>query len=286
MQSNHIVAGLVAGVVLMGSNQAMALAPSVVPDIEIFASGASAQDTNVEKLFTELCVSGSLDIFYDNINTASPGASHRALFCTLDSTKVTGLDKVNPKVLFHKRSAGGSGMGVNNVIGNTAISAMVVNATNCIQDPAETKKVENLAIYRCGAAEGSTSIQQVASDVGVSDVNPALFRLLNTPSGQKDVVLTDVAKKLNVQSGGALVFGVPVTKSLRDALQRAQIDQGRLSSDCATQETEACMPSLSRYQVASLFTGNVGKWSKFMVVKPDGTSQRLTSYANVGDVSD
>ncbi|MEY4194208.1 MAG: hypothetical protein RLZZ226_576, partial [Pseudomonadota bacterium] len=286
MQSNRIMAGLAAGAVLLGSGEAMALAPNVTPDIEIFASGATAQDTNVEKLFSELCVAGTLDVYYDNLNSAKPGAAHRALFCTLDGTKVTGLDNSSPKVLFHKRSAGGSGMGVNNVIANQPISAMVVNSTNCTRDPAEAKLVESQPIYRCGAAEGTPSIISMASDVGVSDVNPALFRLLNTPSGQKDVVIADVAKKLDVQSGGALVFGTPVTKSLRDALQRAQIDQGRLDAACEGQETAACMPSLSRYQVASLFTGNVGKWSNFVVVGQDGTSKKLTDYAKAGDIAD
>jgi len=286
MQSNRLLAALAAGTALLGSGQALALAPSVTPDIEIFASGASAQDANVEKLFAELCQTGTLDVYYDNLSTSKPGAAHRALFCTLDGTKVTGLDNSSPKVLFHKRSAGGSAMGVNNIMANQAIDAMAVNASNCTLDPAETVKVEGNSIYRCGAAAGTPSIISKASDVGVSDVNPALFRGLNTPSGSKDVVIADVAKKLDVQSGGALVFGTPVTKSLRDALQRAQIDQGRLSAECEAQDTEACMPSLSRYQIASLFTGNVGKWSKFLVVAQDGTSKKLTDYAKVGDVAD
>ncbi len=286
MQSNRIITSLAVGTVLLGSGQAMALAPTETPDIEIFASGATAQDTNVEKLFAELCRAGTLDVYYDNLNSAKPGAAHRALFCTLDGTKVTGLDNSSPKVLFHKRSAGGSAMGVNNVIAYQPIDAMVVNATNCTLDAAETKLVEGRPVYRCGAAPGTPSIISVASDVGVSDVNPALFRGLNTPTGSKDVVIADVAKKLDVQSGGALVFGTPVTKALRDALQRAQIDQGRLAADCEGQETESCMPSLSRYQVASLFTGNVGKWSRFQVVAKDGTSKKLTDYAKAGDVAD
>lgn len=287
MQSNRIMAGLAAGAVLLGSGEAMALAPDTPPDIEIYASGATAQDTNVEKLFSELCKPGTLDVYYDNLNSAKPGAAHRALFCTLDGTKVTGLDNSSPKVLFHKRSAGGSGMGVNNVIANQPISAMVVNSTNCTRDAAETKLVEGQPIYRCGAAEGTPSIISVASDVGVSDVNPGLFRGLNTPSGQKDVVIADVARKLDVQSGGALVFGTPVTKSLRDALQRAQIDQGRLDAGCEGSEEADCMPSLSRYQIASLFTGNVGKWSNFVVVGQDGTSSRkLTDYAKAGEIAD
>ena len=284
MQSTRIITGLAFGAVLLNSGTALALAPSVTPDIEIFASGASAQDSNVEKLFAELCQTGTLDVYYDNVNSAKPGANHRALFCTLDGTKVTGLDNGSPKVLFHKRSAGGSAYGVNNVINGDKVSAMNVATTNCTLDPAEAKVVEGQKIWRCNATEGTSDIIQMASDVGVSDVNPGLFRGLNTPVGGKDVVAADVPKKLDIQSGGALVFGVPVTQSLRDALQRAQIDQGRLDAACETKDTAECMPSLSRYQIASLFTGSVGKWSKFNVIAQDGTSKLLTSYAKAGEI--
>ncbi len=285
MQSIRIIAGLMTGAALLSSGSALALAPSVAPDIEIFASGASAQDTNVEKLFGELCVGGTLDTYYDNVNSAKPGANHRALFCTLDTKLVTGLDSSNPKVLFHKRSAGGSAYGVNNVMNNQAIEAMAVTASNCKQDPAEAKKdAAGNPVWRCDAATGTSNILSKASDVGVSDVNPTLFRGLNTPTGGTDVNITDVPKKLVVQSGGALVFGVPVTKSLRDALQRAQIDQGRLGAACEGDDTEACMPSLSRYQIASLATGSIGKWSK-LYVAANGTTKKLTDYAKASEIS-
>jgi hypothetical protein len=280
MQVNRIAAGIAAGVALLSAGEVFAHAPNVTPNLEIFASGASAQDSNVESLFSELCVSGTLDVYYDNVNPAKPGANHRAYFCTLDGAKVTGLDNSNPRVLFHKRSAGGSAYGVNTLLDGAAISAMVVRAANCKLDPAETVTVNGKPIYRCSANEGTSDVVSVASDVGVSDVNPTMFRALNTPAGFKDVVIKDVNTKLVVQSGGALVFGVPVTKSLRDALQRAQIAQERLPSDCAEgDDTARCMPSLSRYQIASLFSGKVGKWSNFKVIDAQGNSLPLTSYA-------
>ncbi|MGH8559592.1 MAG: hypothetical protein ACRESZ_19500, partial [Methylococcales bacterium] len=90
-----------------------ALTPSDTPDIEIFMSGASAQDNNIELLFNQLCLAGTLDIFRDNSNAASPGRAHRAFFCRIDNNQVPGLNITTPAVLFHKRSTGGSAQGVN-----------------------------------------------------------------------------------------------------------------------------------------------------------------------------
>jgi hypothetical protein len=279
MKLNRITAALTVSTIFFIGKDALAHAPSVTPDIEIFVSGASAQDSNVEKLFTELCAAGSLDTYFDNANPDKKGANHRAFFCTLDTSKVTGLSVASPKVLFHKRSAGGSAQGVNPLVDKQAIDAMSINNNN------NCTKAAGESFYRCSISNTGDLIKQV-SDVGVSDVNPGLFRGLNVPSGSKDVVLKDVNEKLVVRSGGALVFGVPVTKALRDALQRAQIDQNRLAADCEGQETEPCMPSLSRYQIASLFAGNIGKWSNIKVIDSAGNSKSLTDYANVGDVTD
>src|SRR5262249_18874311 len=52
------------------------------------------------------------------------------------------------------------------------------------------------------------------------------------------------------------IFAVPVTKILRDDLQAAQIANGTLPGCVAGDETEACMPSLSRSQLVSLYTGS------------------------------
>jgi len=276
MKLNHITAALAAGTVL-ASGAAQALPPTDVPDIEIFASGATAQDKNIGQLFGELCVTGSLDTYKDTSNPSNPGSAHTAYFCTLDSSKVTGLSASNPKVLFHKRAAGGSAQGVNPVVDEQEIDAMVINNGNCTLTSANN--------YGCSIS-GAGSLVKKVSDMGVSDVNPEMFVGQNTPAGSDDVSATKVSERLEVRSGGALVFNTPVTKALRDALQRAQIEAGTLTAGCAGQDTEACMPSLSRQMVASLFTGNIGKWSEIKVITSGGTSKPLTDYAVSGDTTD
>ncbi|CAI8844548.1 hypothetical protein [Methylococcus capsulatus] len=258
--------------------QGWALEPGVSPDIEIFMSGASAQDGNVRQLFEELCVGGTLDVYFDNSNPSNPGSAHTAIFCQIDSSKVTGLSVNNPKVLFHKRSAGGSAQGVGPVLDEQAIDAMMINNGNCQKDAASGN-------WLCRISQPGDLAQKV-SDAGVSDVNPAMFRSMNTPDGVAPVDPAKVSQRLDVVSGGALVFNTPVTKSLRDALQRAQIDMGSLDPDCEGQDTERCMPSLRKYQIASLLTGNIGKWSEIKVVDKNGQAKGdLTQYAN-GSITD
>jgi hypothetical protein len=254
------------------------LEPSASADIEIFMSGATAQDLNLRQLFSELCVAGTLDVYLDKANPASPGAAHTALFCQIDSAKVTGLSVNNPRVLFHKRSAGGSAQGVNPVLDEQAIDAMAINNGNCEKDAASGN-------WLCRISQPGDLVKKV-SDAGVADVNPELFRGINTPDGSAPVDPAKAAQRLDVVSGGGLVFGTPVTKSLRDALQRAQIDMGTLDQDCEGKDDERCMPSLSKHQIASLLTGNIGKWSAIKVVGKDGQPKgALTDYAQ-GSITD
>jgi len=272
------IAAAVAASSLGFCGQSWALEPGASPDIEIFMSGASAQDGNVRQLFEELCVGGTLDVYLDNSNPSSPGSAHTAIFCQIDSSKVTGLSVNNPKVLFHKRSAGGSAQGVGPVLDEQAIDAMAINNGNCEKGAANGN-------WLCRTSQPGDLVKKV-SDAGVSDVNPELFRGINTPDGVAPVDPSKIAQRLDVVSGGGLVFNTPVTKSLRDALQRAQIDMGTLDADCEGQDTERCMPSLSKQQIASLLTGNIGKWSEIKVVDKGGQPKGdLTQYAN-GSITD
>jgi hypothetical protein len=250
------------------STSALAIAPSATaPDIEIFMSGATAQDNGIQELFTNLCA--------DTVDSYAQGSSHYAYYCTVDVTKVTGglpawtaaHPGVNPKVLLHKRSAGGSAMGVNPLTENTKVTHLniwntVSNSSNC------TESAPGSHVWSCTATNaGDTS--DYYSDAGVSDVNPELFVGANTPAGFSPVNAAVVAAELNVVGAAAVVFGIPVTLNLRDALQLAQgLTVGA--------EDEANMPTLSKRQVASFMTGTIKKWNQFVV---NGTA--LNTYPGV-----
>ncbi len=244
---------------MLGSGSAFALAPTDTPDLEIWMSGATAQDRGIAQLFTDLCLAGTLDTYQDIANPAKKGAQHSAFFCTLDSSLVPGLTAVNPKVLFHKRSAGGSAQGVNPVAEATAITAMVIDNSNCTLVSGK---------YDCTIANtGDTELK--ISDGGVSDVEPAMFVGVNTPSGSSPMTPTLLAK-LDVTAAAGLVFNTPVTKTLRNALQQVQFAGSAIcdpdgANYAANAETQACMPSLSKNQIAGLLTGSIAKWDAFKV---------------------
>ena len=238
------------------STSAFALTPATTPDVEIFMSGASAQDKGIAGLFENLCEPGTLDTYKDNGST--PGKAHTAYFCEVNPANITGglpaFEAANPganaNVLFHKRSAGGSAQGVNPVIDEVAITAMMINNGNCSLTATPNE-------YICTVGNpGDTAL--IVSDAGVSDVNPEMFVGENTPAGNAPVDAAVVAAKMQVRPAAALVFGIPVTVTLRDALQEAQ-------NLTVGAEDEANMPSLSKAQVAAIMSGQVQSWDKFLV---------------------
>jgi len=257
----NILSVAIAAVSLAGMSQgAFALAPTTAPDIEIFMSGASAQDKAIAALFSNLCEAGTLDVFKDSNKTGSEGKDHSAYFCTLSSANVPGLTVngnavTTANVLLHKRSAGGSAQGVNPLIDGTPIAAMNINNGNC------TAQGGN--VWFCNAT--GANLVNVISDAGISDVEPTLFTGPNKPSNAGDVDPTAAAAALNVLPAAALVFGVPVSDNLYVALQKAQ---GLLDTpvNCAPLDNhDACMPSLTKEQVATLISGQIKKWSEFKV---------------------
>ncbi len=107
-------------------------------------------------------------------------------------------------------------------------------------------------------------------DMGTSDVEPALFGFTTTSAYVKD--------------GGSLIWGLPVSIDLRDALQAHQFvaanvcnpananynnqatqPDGSLMVDLngntvSNRESETCQPSLQREVVNSLLTGQITDW--------------------------
>lgn len=239
-----------------------AIAPNITSDIEIFMAGSSAQDTAIASLFGALCNTGTLDIFKDNNRPGSEGSDHTAYYCTISSTSLPGLSingqpVVSAKVLLHKRSQGGSGMGVSPLINGIPIAAMRIDAGNCVQQGSTNN-------WYCNA--NSNNLMYEIPDIGVSDVEPELFIYPNQPSSVSAVDPQMIDATINVKPAAALLFGVPVSDNLYVALQRAQNLLTGFGGNCATGEyTQACMPSLSKQQIATLISGQIKRWSEFKI---------------------
>lgn len=218
--------------------------------LDVFVSGASAQDGALERLFRNSCDAGTLDIFRD-------GSNQRVLFCRISNAGVPGFPVAGQKVAIHKTSVGGSGNGVQPVANQTALGFIDMNAvktnnlcTSGTSVPSETVAGTTFAGYV--EHTGCTApLRNAVPDAGISDVEPALV-------GASAAEIS----RLNVQSQNAVVFGVPVTEALRNALQEAQgLTVGA--------EDEANMPSLSKAQLASIYNGGIVDWTQ--LVSGNGT---------------
>jgi hypothetical protein len=206
--------------------------PATIP--QVYISGATAQNGGIEAIVRRECQIGSLD-------TYSVGTLQRVYICNSNG----GFGTAGSPIAIHKESSGGSSNGINPVKA-TAASLSFINltaiATGCSAGTTvasvapiapDTLGLPEFTAHSC-ATSGLTSA--VIPQIGFSDVDPALFAM--DGSG------------LNLYSPNQLIFGIGVTKSLRDALQTAQgLTVG--SDDVAQQ------PSLDEGQVAAIFNGTI-----------------------------
>ena len=220
---------------------------------EVVIFGSSSFGT-VMKAYMQNVVcnnSGDYDEFWNDEN----GATFRAYSCTMP---VANGYPVGTKLLVIKRDMGDSIYGVHQVALNTPGMTMVVNSTAC---PEYNHEATPAAICLSREARIPTA--------GISDVDPYMFPRTYTVAGvaQQRVNYPDPAtnddvgnawnpltmqqlNELDVASVGQTIFGVVVTKPLRDALQLAQ-------GLPAGSEAEGDTPSLSSAFVTGVLSGFV-----------------------------
>lgn len=145
-----------------------------------------------------------------------------------------------PYIAVIKNSTGGSGNGVTQLY------------------PA-SDTLSYLNVFQANPATGANGPVE-PSNIGVSDEEPPILKKANAITidwPETGPTALDY-KPLNV-----VTFGTPVTLNLRNALQTSQIASGKLPNTCAAgNESEACMPSLSQSQIASIFSGNLVNWNE------------------------
>ena len=266
----------------IAASPALALPPTTAAGITLRIAGSTIQDNNLVKVLQNICKSGTLDQYKDN-DAVGKGTYYKAFFCTIDSTKVLGLGIADPNLLILKRNRSGAITGIYPLLEPTkpinmmGINNVVGGAAQCTETAAGSKS------WLCSTDRVGDVTQQVP-DMGVSDIDPQVFRGVNYNSTIDNTTFSQptpasVAAALTVRNAGGVVQNTPVTKDLRDALQRAQIQNGALPNTCvAGDETEACMPSMSKALLTSLFAGKIGKWSDIKV-EFGGLSQALTDFA-------
>jgi hypothetical protein len=244
--------------------------------LDLFVAGSSAQDDTLQRLFRLICQPDSLDVY------RAEGV--RLLFCRArsDAAALPGVAG-GQKIAFHKSSVVGSGGGVGPLIQRTSVNFLNVEDVRSqfdqrcpperrVRHPAEGV----MTAYTEYSCSNPTPAREVP-DAGISDVEPRFFLDAYHLSA-------DAVDELSIHNANAIIFGVPVSLDLRDALQTARFAKDdycnpgnphyadlvevRHGLRVKRGETEACMPSLSRAQIAGIFAGVITQWGQ--LVNPRG----------------
>jgi hypothetical protein len=231
-----------------------ALPPAPAPQIELYISGSSAQDEALENLVRlsadiagapALCEPGTLDIYRGSLG----GTANRVFYCRT-SHAVSGV-RAGLRLAIYK-SSGGSGDGVTPVAAATPLPfldlARLPQRPTCQSGKTVPATTELVAyVNHTGCDEAARLARPRA---GLSDVNPELVGGISAP--------------LTVRPQNQIVWGLPVSKNLRNALQTIQgLVSSSVPHDDPLRDTEQAMPSLARAQVAALFSGAIHSWDQF-----------------------
>ena len=220
--------------------------------LNIRISGASAQDNGILGSALSLCVAGTVHRYAISNNVV--------FYCTPDVGTNAGQITVpagKTKLAIYKYSVGGSYFGVGPVNSNTAALGNTLATTgnqlpfldlsliNANLTGATTTTVTfntTLGSYTNVALSAASNAVTTAATtyIGLSDVEPAFF--------------SNATANLTSNSVYALIFGVPVSLNVRNALQTQQ-------GLTVGSDTEANMPSLSSAQLTSAYTQAGQTWA-------------------------
>jgi hypothetical protein len=240
---------------MLAGPAAHALPPDAAPQVELFISGSSAQDEALENLIRlasglpgalALCEPGSLDIYRGSLH----GTANRVFYCRT-SHDVTGVAPGLRLAIY--KSSGGSGEGVNPVAAGTPLPfldlAKLPHSPACEKGQA-VRATADFAAYTDHTGCDDAAARVARPRAGLSDVNPELVGGGHVP--------------LTVRAQNQIVWGLPVSKTLRNALQTIQgLVRSSVPHDDPQRDSEEAMPSLSRAQVAALFSGAIKSWDEF-----------------------
>ena len=229
------------------------VSPNVAPSnyttgtTDIFLSGSSAVDLALTKFIANSCLASTLDTY----RTDAGGKTYYLWTCETNNTAPNFvLSTGHTKIAIHKNTNSSSdgvvALSAGTPLAYLQVSDLNTSSTQCAVSPTvvpATSTIPSYNVYSCGTSAGSAGVGTLssASRFGFSDSEPKQFSTTAAP-------LLTSAYPLSI------VFGVPVTINVRNALQTAQ---GKTAGD----ETEEGMPSLTSAQIASLFTGKFASWS-------------------------
>lgn len=289
----NLVKHSVGAALLLAAGSAFAYVPTsnTDADLVVYWAGATASSLSAQELAVAAVCDTDTNLLYVKAAANDAPGNDWAVACRTAAAgaTVSGLPN-NLRVLVVKRDRDGSGVGVGPLQTNTPISFLTLSAATCnivvtagvngapaIQNPGGTPAL--VPLTGCTATYTTNAL----AEVGTADIEPSKFFGINTPvvGGVGFPYLASVPFQTQV-SLAALPFNVPVTLNLFQQLQRQQFGAASVCSpdnaayntviavpgnpraDITNGESEACMPSLTKYEVNSLLTGRVVTWNQLV----------------------
>lgn len=284
------------------AGNAWALTPADgAPDLYLYIPGSQANDpafgflVNNATVANAVCLDNALPaasisspdsdttthIYFQGATTAGAvNDNYSAIYCNTDNTKISGLTggvgaTHKQKIWISRRRLGASFVGLDAIDHGTTLTYL--------KDPVTANCTAFNGSYASGGASYqwnyscTTVTSGISATAATSDVTPDVFIGDNVTPG---AIAIDGSID-NVHALGGHIVGIPVTLKLRNALQYAESLSGLIPSTCAVgDETAACVPTLSKEQLVSLFSGSITDWTQFYVYY-DSTH---TTYKTLADV--
>lgn len=235
--------------------------------IDLYLAGSSAQDGALENLMRlrpglgdtpNICRENTLQVLHGELD----GVRQRLYSC-VTSDRVDGVPP-GLRLRVHK-SSGGSLQGIRSVVDGEAVGFMRLDAgqaaTAC-GTPSPSLRSGNLSAYTVYRDCASTP-ESVIPDAGISDLAPELL-------GIRD-------RRLSVSHTSRIVWGLPVSKNLRNALQALQgLVAADVPHDAPERDSLENMPELPREIVSGIFSGEISSWAE--LADTDGAPAYLSRF--------
>ena len=214
---------------------------------DIYLSGSSAVDLALEKFIANSCNANSLDAY----RTDAGGRTYYLWTCETNNVAPNFvLASANTKIAIHKNTNSSNDGTVTLANGGSLnflqVSDLTTTPAQCAVAPtvvAATSTIPSYKQFNCGTTAGNAGVGTFpsAARFGFSDSEPKQYSVA-------------AASLLTSAYPLTIVFGIPVTLNVRNALQTAQ---GLTAGD----ESEAGMPSLTSSQLTQIYTGTYTSWS-------------------------
>ncbi len=283
MQKNYNLL-LAAAVGCALSAHAWALTPADgQPDLALYIPGSQANDPAFGFLVNEQTVANAVCLTNAVTNGGTTGDTlttthiyfqggtnnnYSAIYCYTNDQKIPGLTSGDPsnnhltKLWISRRRLGASFVGLDAVNHGTLLTYLKDPVTaNCsVADTYLSSGGANYDYnYNCTTVTGS-----IAATAATSDVTPDVFYAADNVTPGSTPINASQINTIHALAGH--IIGTPVTLALRNALQYAEIQSGLLPSACTVgNETAACVPTLTKEQLASIFSGAITDWTQFQI---------------------